>query len=92
MDEEDGAERRQRKDFSDFLLSSFNALYKPSHISVSDSVRHPCILVITPPSHPFFLELAQSGLYFLEPQASNKCIFLEAFNDESGVILSFKSD
>ena len=44
------AERRQRKDISVFLLSSFNALHRPSHISVSDSVRHPCILMITIPT------------------------------------------
>ena len=36
-------EMKERKDSSDYLLPSFEALHRPNHISVSDSVRHPCI-------------------------------------------------
>lgn len=61
-------EMKKRKDPSDFLLPSFDVVLRPSHSSVSDPVRHPSLLITT---HPFFFELAQSGLYFLEPQASN---------------------
>lgn len=45
-------EMKERKDPSDFLLPSFDIVFRPSHSSVSDSVRHPSLLIAT---HPFSL-------------------------------------
>lgn len=36
-----GREVKERKESSDLLLPSFDGLLRPSHTSVSDSVRHP---------------------------------------------------
>lgn len=45
---------REKTEKGFFLLSRFNALLRASHISVSDSVSHSCILIVTTPT-PFSL-------------------------------------